>query len=450
MKYSVDELFGKLERADAAGDSEAAKVIADEIRRVQAAPVNTAYQPTRRSPDDLREIAAKNAAANPVTKDMNNVQLFAAGAGKSIYDTGRGLAQVGDSVADFFAPRANTLSSLVTGQDNSRAAAGRMETDRQRQLDAALMDTGYGLAGNISGTIGQFVLPGGALKAATYANKIARAAPALNAASKVFLPNSLGGAATQGAVIGASQQLGVDDSRLRNTLLGTGAAYAGAAAPRVLGSLYRATGSYTGKVTASGVDRRIGDILRAEADNPNALLTVNPSRIAGAQRTLAEETLDAGLARLERNARSTGKGWDSLDRTNNAARVGAIEKFAGNENTLEAAKLARDKASNPLRKEAMQLDGVDTARLLSQIKRLETSQVGRPVVQSGLAQVRSLLTRQVSEAERKKTALAAMDGFVSTGRKSAADFAAGNRPCRLSGAANCQKASSHHKPARMP
>lgn len=36
--YSVDQLFGKLERADAAGDTEAAKVIAAEIRRVQAAP----------------------------------------------------------------------------------------------------------------------------------------------------------------------------------------------------------------------------------------------------------------------------------------------------------------------------------------------------------------------------------------------------------------------------
>lgn len=33
--YTVDQLFGKLERADAAGDTEAAKVIADEIRRIQ-------------------------------------------------------------------------------------------------------------------------------------------------------------------------------------------------------------------------------------------------------------------------------------------------------------------------------------------------------------------------------------------------------------------------------
>lgn len=36
--YTVDQLFAKLERADAAGDTEAAKVIADEIRRVQGAP----------------------------------------------------------------------------------------------------------------------------------------------------------------------------------------------------------------------------------------------------------------------------------------------------------------------------------------------------------------------------------------------------------------------------
>lgn len=36
--YSVDQLFQKLERADAAGDTEAATVIADEIRRMQQAP----------------------------------------------------------------------------------------------------------------------------------------------------------------------------------------------------------------------------------------------------------------------------------------------------------------------------------------------------------------------------------------------------------------------------
>ena len=57
--YTVDELFGKLERADAAGDTEAAKVIADEIRRIQgqpqaapaAAPVDYAAQAARETYD---------------------------------------------------------------------------------------------------------------------------------------------------------------------------------------------------------------------------------------------------------------------------------------------------------------------------------------------------------------------------------------------------------------
>jgi len=46
--YTVDQLYAKLERADAAGDTEAAMVIADEIRRVQGA------QPAKPDFSDVR------------------------------------------------------------------------------------------------------------------------------------------------------------------------------------------------------------------------------------------------------------------------------------------------------------------------------------------------------------------------------------------------------------
>lgn len=42
--YSVDQLYAKLERADAAGDAEAAKVIADEIRKSQVAPAKADFR----------------------------------------------------------------------------------------------------------------------------------------------------------------------------------------------------------------------------------------------------------------------------------------------------------------------------------------------------------------------------------------------------------------------
>ena len=58
--YSVDELFGKLERADAAGDVEAAKVIADEIRRIEAkAPPITDLAPVNALPPDFSGVTAK-------------------------------------------------------------------------------------------------------------------------------------------------------------------------------------------------------------------------------------------------------------------------------------------------------------------------------------------------------------------------------------------------------
>jgi hypothetical protein len=191
----------------------------------------------------------------------------------------------------------------------------------------------------------------------------------------------------------------------------------------------------TGRKIAAGaspqnIDQRVGEIIRKEADSPNSLLLGQPSRVPGVQRPLAEESLDAGVARLERNARSTQPGWDALDRANNAARVRAIEAFAGDDTAIAAAKAARDKASTGLRREALKIEGVDTNRLLSQIKRAETMLTGRPAVQSGLRQVRELLTREVPDAERLKAARAPLEAFATTGRKSAADYEAAREALR--------------------
>jgi len=80
-----------------------------------------------------------------------------AGVGKSIVDTGEGLGQ---------------LAGLVSQGD----------VDRRRELDAPLMATGAGTAGNVLGQIGQMAIPvGGGAKAASYVGK---AAPYLGAAAR--------------------------------------------------------------------------------------------------------------------------------------------------------------------------------------------------------------------------------------------------------------------------
>lgn len=121
-------------------------------------------------------------STNP-TDGMSRLDLFRAGVGKSLVDTGEGLAQ-------------------LVGAGPSRA-----EVDERRQLEGALMDTGAGVAGNIAGQVGQAFIPvAGAAKLASYAG---RAAPFVRAG-------------LQGAALAGAQAVGEDDSRLANTATGAG------------------------------------------------------------------------------------------------------------------------------------------------------------------------------------------------------------------------------------
>ena len=85
------------------------------------------------------------------TEGMSGPELFAAGIGKSIYDTGRGVKQ------------------LFGGMS-------REDVDEQRRLDAPLTRRGAGMAGNIAGTVAQVVVPGGvAVRGASAAPRVAGA-----------------------------------------------------------------------------------------------------------------------------------------------------------------------------------------------------------------------------------------------------------------------------------
>ena len=363
-------------------------------------------QPAESKQQKYERLLAENEARQPSdpmhpsnnpTTGMSGFGKFAAGVGKSIYDTGRGVKQ------------------LFGGMS-------REEVDAQRQQDAALMETGAGLAGNIAGTVGQVLLPGGVLKAASRVPDLARGAQVMNAASRAFLPNTIKGAVAQGGAIGATQQVGTGDSRMSNTGLGALLSGVGVAVPRAAGAVYRSARNGIVAPTVNGAQRAAARTIQELADDPAALMQARPSAIPGVRRTLFEESLVPSVARLETRSRGTANGWKEFDAANDGARQAAIRTFAGDEAALDGARAARSKAADPLYAAANKAEGVDTSRLVSQIKRLEKAQEGRTAVQKGLADVRNLLVREVPEAERKKTALAALDAFASGGRKSAADF----------------------------
>ena len=108
--------------------------------------------------DEFAQRVGHKLAPDP-TEGMSGVERFAAGVGKSIYDTGRGIGQ---------------LFGMVDEADIARA----------RELDRPLMETGAGLAGNIAGQTAQVMTPipaGAAIKATSWAGK---AAPYVGAAAR--------------------------------------------------------------------------------------------------------------------------------------------------------------------------------------------------------------------------------------------------------------------------
>lgn len=122
------------------------------------------------------------------TEGMSGFGKFMAGVGKSVYDTGRGVGQ---------------LLGVVDEAD-VRAA---------RERDAALMNTGAGTAGNITGQAAQMAVPlGGGARLASLAG---RAAPFVSAAARTGAFSGLQGTvegesrignAAQGAALGVAGQ----------------------------------------------------------------------------------------------------------------------------------------------------------------------------------------------------------------------------------------------------
>lgn len=142
------------------------------------------------------ELYDPNYQYNP-TSGMKAADKFDAGAGKAMFDVGRGIKQLGAGVADFFAPRQQTLSDLITDAPVSRVDQLRAKQSRQAEQDAPLMKSGWAKAGNIAG--------GAAVSA-----------PAM------MIPGAQGfvGSVMTGAGLGAVQPVGTGESRAKNAMFG--------------------------------------------------------------------------------------------------------------------------------------------------------------------------------------------------------------------------------------
>ena len=170
---SADEIIRAIRAADAAGDSASVRKLGDYLKTMQA--------------------PAAPAAPDP-TEGMSGTQKFLAGTGKAFADVARGVGQI-------------ARSALPDAAGDALGLPTQADIDEAKRLDAPLMRTGAGMAGNVTGNI-------------------AAAVPTM------FIPGAatLPGAAAVGAGMGFLQPTATDESRLQNTALG-GAAGAGGVAP---------------------------------------------------------------------------------------------------------------------------------------------------------------------------------------------------------------------------
>jgi hypothetical protein len=234
-----------------------------------------------------KNVSGKTELYDP-TSGMSADARFAAGMGKAFVDLARGGQQVFAGAADFVSPRQMTMSDLVAGRKKplSRYEELQQEEADRRALDAPLMNTGWGMAGNITGNL-------------------AAAAPTM------MIPgaNTLAGSTLIGAGFGLLSPTTPEESRTQNTV--TGAAL-GFAAPLALRGINRGVQAYKSlRNPEIAVQNALAERAGTGNEVVNALMeTQGPEVTPGFIPTLTERLFKQGvqkpgLASLEASLRSS-------------------------------------------------------------------------------------------------------------------------------------------------
>lgn len=288
---------------------------------------------------------AKPAAPDPMlhidpTEGMSIAEKYMAGIGKSLYDTARGAGQI---------------VGLVSGKDMA-------DTNR---LDAPLMNTTAGKLGNVTGMIGQTLLPGGVLKGV---GALANAPKLVSAGNMLLNPASYKGAAAVGAGFGMLQP--VEGNSASDVALGklTGAGggavggVVGQGIGRAIGATAQAAKALIDPLTEKGQQRIVGRTLERFAGDPNSIYRAAEysSAIPGVKPTLAEAALDPGISGLQLSVMNADPAAKSLivnqGINNNAALLDALRAISRDDAARAAAVDARDSVANTLYGNAFNAD----------------------------------------------------------------------------------------------
>lgn len=247
------------------------------------------------------------------TSGMTTFDKAAAGFGKAIYDTGRGLGQ---------------MVGLVNRDDVAES----------RNRDQALMNTGAGIAGNVLGNV-------------------AIAAPT------ALIPGAqtIAGAGLVGAGLGLAQPSTSTGETLKNMAIG---GVGGAAAPAIVRGA-QVGRSFVDPLYEGGRERIMGRMLRStagdQADQAITNMRNAPQYVPGSMPMAGEASGVPSLAALQRTATaiSPNSANQAAARTaaNNEARVAYLQSLTPD---VAASRAARDATAGPMYDAARQA-GFDPA-----------------------------------------------------------------------------------------
>ncbi len=258
-------------------------------------------QLNNRAVQEQAQLAADRKTFDP-TADMSGTNKFRAGAGKAFSDIAQGVSQ--------YLP----------------GGATRQDVAETRRLDAPLMATGPGMAGNVAGNVAAAVptamIPGA---------------------------NTIGGSALIGAGMGAIQPSVSTGETLKN--IGIGAASSAAVPTAIAGG--KLAKSFVDPLYQGGRNQIMGRALRGAAGNQaddamNAMKTAQSS-VPGVQYTAAEAAQNPGIAAMQRTATAADpvamNEVAARQLSNNDALVAALKGMAPDK---VAAQAAREQAAGAL------------------------------------------------------------------------------------------------------
>jgi hypothetical protein len=335
-------------------------------------------------------------------KDMGaGEKLFArvGGMGRTVIRAGRQAADIG--AAQLFGVGAPAYNDYNTAQQGEAA---------QREQDASLKKTPVGYGTTVVGNALPFALAAIASRGTGLADLV--------------MPRAFAGATLQGDLLGLAQPTAPGESRLVNEGMGAIGGGAGYGVFRGLGALADAARGEPLPFTTGAYQNSAARVIRDAAQNPANLTRSAPSSIPGVQRSLAEQTLDPGIAQLQRQFPVQ---MAEQSAQNDAARHSYIRgQFQGG--TEDAANTLRDQAAGIAGKylpDIRKATGAESIRVVQKLDRMAKAPMFRnfPETQGFLSTARDMIVSPIPPEDRVSSARSLIQSAAANpGRGSSAAF----------------------------